>query len=41
VLLQALRLTNFNMSIAASQLGIGRTTLYRKLEKYRINVNRT
>jgi two-component system response regulator AtoC len=40
VLLQALRLTNFNMSIAATELGIGRTTLYRKLQKYRISVNR-
>ncbi|MFQ5770581.1 MAG: sigma 54-interacting transcriptional regulator, partial [bacterium] len=40
ILLQALRLTNFNMSNAAAELGIGRTTLYRKLQKYRINLHR-
>jgi len=40
VLMHALQLTNFNMSTAANQLGIGRTTLYRKLEKYRINHNK-
>ncbi len=40
VLIQALRLTNYNMSIAASELGIGRTTLYRKLQKYRITLRR-
>ncbi|MFQ5706884.1 MAG: sigma-54-dependent transcriptional regulator [bacterium] len=40
VLLQALRLTNYNMSNAAAELGIGRTTLYRKLHKYRIAINR-
>ncbi|RMD85831.1 MAG: sigma-54-dependent Fis family transcriptional regulator [Calditrichaeota bacterium] len=40
VLKQALRLTNYNMSIAAAELGIGRTTLYRKLHKYRIAIHR-
>ncbi|RMF61944.1 MAG: sigma-54-dependent Fis family transcriptional regulator [Calditrichaeota bacterium] len=40
VLMQALRLTNYNMSSAANELGIGRTTLYRKLQKYRIKVKR-
>jgi len=40
VLVQALRLTNYNMSNAASELGIGRTTLYRKLQKYRIDLRR-
>ena len=40
VLTQALRLTNYNMSNAASKLGIGRTTLYRKLQKYRIELRR-
>lgn len=40
VLLQALRITNYNMSNAASELGIGRTTLYRKLQKYRIQLQR-
>ncbi len=40
VLVQALRLTNYNMSTAALELGIGRTTLYRKLEKYRIDLRR-
>jgi transcriptional regulator with PAS, ATPase and Fis domain len=40
ILLQALRLTNYNMSNAASELGIGRTTLYRKLQKYRIALQR-
>jgi transcriptional regulator of acetoin/glycerol metabolism len=28
------------MSIAAARLGIGRTTLYRKLQKYKIPVPR-
>jgi transcriptional regulator with PAS, ATPase and Fis domain len=41
ILLQALRLTNYNMSNAATELGIGRTTLYRKLQKYRINLQRS
>lgn len=40
VLAQALRLTNYNMSNAALELGIGRTTLYRKLQKYRIELRR-
>ncbi|MFQ5822839.1 MAG: sigma-54-dependent transcriptional regulator [bacterium] len=40
VLKQALKLTNYNMSNAAAELGIGRTTLYRKLQKYRIQLNR-
>ncbi|MCZ6818557.1 MAG: sigma-54 dependent transcriptional regulator, partial [Calditrichaeota bacterium] len=40
VLVQALRLTNYNMSTAAVELGIGRTTLYRKLQKYRIELRR-
>lgn len=34
VLRQALKLTNRNISEAASRLKIGRTTLYRKLKKY-------
>ncbi|MCG8605873.1 sigma-54 dependent transcriptional regulator [bacterium] len=41
VLIQALKLTKYNMSSAASELGIGRTTLYRKLERYRIEVPRS
>jgi len=40
VLQQALKLTNYNMSNAALELGIGRTTLYRKLEKYGITLRR-
>jgi two-component system response regulator AtoC len=40
VLKQALKLTNYNMSNAAAELGIGRTTLYRKLQKYRIRLQR-
>ena len=32
----ALKVTGGNMSYAAQQLGIGRTTLYRKLEKYNL-----
>lgn len=40
VLKQALKLTNYNMSNAAAELGIGRTTLYRKLQKYRIRFHR-
>jgi len=40
VLQQALKLTNYNMSSAALELGIGRTTLYRKLEKYGITLRR-
>lgn len=40
VLKQALKLTNYNMSNAAAELGIGRTTLYRKLQKYRIRFQR-
>ncbi len=40
VLVQALKLTNYNMSNAATELGIGRTTLYRKLQKYRIELRR-
>ncbi len=40
ILQQALRLTNYNMSNAALELGIGRTTLYRKLQKYRITLRR-
>lgn len=38
VLQQAIKLTNYNMSSAALELGIGRTTLYRKLEKYGITL---
>jgi DNA-binding NtrC family response regulator len=37
---QALKITNYNMSLTASSLGIGRTTLYRKLQKYQIPVQR-
>jgi DNA-binding NtrC family response regulator len=40
LLQQALKLTDYNMSIAAARLGIGRTTLYRKLQKYKIPVPR-
>ncbi len=40
VLQQAIKLTNYNMSNAALELGIGRTTLYRKLEKYGITLRR-
>jgi len=40
VLVRALKLANYNMSSAASALGIGRTTLYRKLQKYRIELRR-
>lgn len=40
VLIQALKLTRYNMSMAAAELGIGRTTLYRKLQKYRIDLPR-
>jgi DNA-binding NtrC family response regulator len=40
VLRQALKITNYNMSSAASGLGIGRTTLYRKLQKYQIPLPR-
>jgi len=32
----ALKLSNANISVAASRLGIGRTTLYRKLKKYNL-----
>ena len=34
----ALKLTNRNISEAAIKLGIGRTTLYRKLKKYNLSV---
>ncbi|MCA9730967.1 sigma-54-dependent Fis family transcriptional regulator [candidate division KSB1 bacterium] len=37
---QALKLTNYNMSSTATALGIGRTTLYRKIHKYDIEVPR-
>lgn len=40
LLRQALKITNYNMSSAASELGIGRTTLYRKLQKYQIPLPR-
>ena len=40
VLKQALRVNKYNMSSTASKLGIGRTTLYRKLQKYHIKVER-
>jgi DNA-binding NtrC family response regulator len=40
LLRQALKITNYNMSSAASNLGIGRTTLYRKLHKYKIPLPR-
>ncbi|PKP15552.1 MAG: sigma-54-dependent Fis family transcriptional regulator, partial [Bacteroidetes bacterium HGW-Bacteroidetes-22] len=33
---RALRTTGGNMLAAARLLGIGRTTLYRKIEKYRL-----
>ena len=36
VLQHALKLTKGNVSQAAKELGIGRTTLYRKLEKYQL-----
>jgi DNA-binding NtrC family response regulator len=37
VIRQALRKSNGNLTRAAEELGIGRTTLYRKLEEYGIN----
>ncbi len=37
-ILNALALYGGNMSAAAKQLGVGRTTLYRKLEKYSIDL---
>jgi DNA-binding NtrC family response regulator len=37
VICQALRKCNGNLTRAASELGIGRTTLYRKMEEYGIN----
>ena len=40
VLQHALKLTNYNMSSTATALGIGRTTLYRKIHKYEIQVPR-
>lgn len=40
ILKQALKLNNYNMSLTAHKLGIGRTTLYRKLDKYDIKLNR-
>ncbi|MFZ5515556.1 MAG: sigma-54-dependent transcriptional regulator [Candidatus Zhuqueibacterota bacterium] len=40
ILRQALKLNNYNMSLTAHKLGIGRTTLYRKLDKYQIKLNR-
>ena len=40
ILRQALKITNYNMSSAAHGLGIGRTTLYRKLQKYQIPLPR-
>ncbi len=40
ILRQALKITNYNMSSAANSLGIGRTTLYRKLQKYQIPLPR-
>ncbi len=36
ICLLALKLSNSNISVAASRLGIGRTTLYRKLKKYNL-----
>ena len=36
----ALKLTRFNVSLAASQLKVGRTTLYRKMKKYGIKKRR-
>jgi two-component system NtrC family response regulator len=35
-ILQVLNHTNYNKSLAADMLGIGRKTLYRKLKEYRI-----
>ncbi len=40
VLQHALKVTNYNMTTTASALGIGRTTLYRKIHKYEIPVPR-
>ncbi|MFQ5632706.1 MAG: sigma 54-interacting transcriptional regulator [bacterium] len=39
-LMHALKTTNYNMSTAANALGIGRTTIYRKVHKYGIPVPR-
>jgi DNA-binding NtrC family response regulator len=41
VLQHALNLTKGNVSQAAKELGIGRTTLYRKLEKYQLITEKT
>ena len=37
VIKQAVRKSNGNLTKAAEELGIGRTTLYRKMEEYGIN----
>ncbi len=34
LILRALRMTNWNLSQAAQKLGIGRATIYRKIERY-------
>jgi transcriptional regulator of acetoin/glycerol metabolism len=36
ILLRALRLTGWNVKRAAERLGLGRATLYRKIERYRL-----
>jgi transcriptional regulator of acetoin/glycerol metabolism len=38
VILKALKKFNGNLTRAAEELGIGRTTLYRKLEEYGIAI---
>lgn len=40
ILKHALKISNYNLSTTASELGIGRTTLYRKLQRYRIKVEK-
>jgi DNA-binding NtrC family response regulator len=40
VLKHALKISNYNLSTTAAELGIGRTTLYRKLQRYRIKVEK-
>lgn len=37
-IIRALEIMNFNMALTAKALGIGRSTLYRKLDKYNIEI---
>lgn len=40
-LIHTLKISNYNLSTTAAKLGIGRTTLYRKLQRYRIKVDKS